>query len=143
MSEEEFLTHKAEYVADVIDILNRRAEDEAVLIFRRVEKHPEQLYTEVSNAISTEINEHYSRLFRFFQDNPQLCEKPLYRAAILRHLPRLIGKTEQFSSRIDGLPEKIKYAILASEIASSMVYKSNDDVPFVEIVESHLQQMAS
>ncbi len=143
MSEEEFLAHKAEYVADVIDILNRRAEDEAELIFRRIEKHPEQLYTEVSNAISMEINEHYSSLFRFFQDNPQLCEKPLYRAAILRHLPRLIGKTEQFSARIDGLPEKIKYAILASEIASSMVYKSNGDVPFGEIVESHLQQMAS
>jgi len=143
MSEEEFLAHKTEYVADVIDILNRRAEDEAELIFRRIEKHPEQLYTEVSNAISTEINEHYSRLFHFFQDNPKLCEKPLYRAAILRHLPRLIGKTKQFSTRIDGLPEKIKYAILASEIASSMVYKSNDDIPFGEIVESHLQQMAS
>ncbi len=32
MSEEEFLAHKAEYIADVIDILNRRAEDEAELI---------------------------------------------------------------------------------------------------------------
>ena len=143
MSEEEFLACKAEYVADVLDILNRRAEDEAELIFRRIENCPEQLYTEVSNAISTEINEHYSRLFSFFQGNPHLCEKPLYRKAILRHMPCLISKTEQFHTRINGLPEKIKYAILASEIASSMVYKSNDNVPFVEIVESHLEQMAS
>ena len=48
------------------------------------------LYTEISNAISTEINAHYARLFSFFQQHPDLCTKPLYRKAILAHLPRLL-----------------------------------------------------
>lgn len=144
MSEQEFLSYKEEYVADVIDILNRRAEDEAELIFRRIRNSSEEhLYTEVSADISKEINEHYSRLFSFFQNNPHLCEKPLYRKAILLHLPRLIGKIGRIRNRIENLPEKIKYAILASEIASSMVYKSNEEATYMEMVEGHLGQMDS
>ncbi|MDT8421842.1 MAG: NAD-glutamate dehydrogenase [Desulfuromonadales bacterium] len=142
MTEKEFLLHKKQYVADVIDILNRRAEDEAELIFRRIRNSPDQLYTEVSDALSREINDHYSRLFNFFQNNPQLCEKPLYRKAILLHMPRLIGRLGKFRRRIDNLPDKIKYAILASEIASSMVYKSNEETTYMEMVEGHLEQMA-
>jgi len=141
MTDREFLTHKKQYVADVVDILNRRAEDEAELIFKRIKSHPEMLYTEVSAAISQEINSHYARLFRFFQENPQLCAKPLYRKAILLHMPRLIGKLGKFRNRIDALPEKIKYAILASEVASSLVYKSNEEASFMEMVEGHLGQM--
>ncbi len=141
MTDKEFLTHKEQYVADVVDILNRRAEDEAELIFRRIKKNPEMLYTEVSAAISQEINDHYARLFRFFQNNPHLCAKPLYRKAILLHMPRLIGKLGKFRNRIDDLPEKIKFAILASEIASSLVYKSNEEASYVEMVEGHLGQM--
>lgn len=144
MSEREFLNNKEEYVADVIDILNRRAEDEAELIFRRSLLSPEPvLYTEISTRISQEINLHYSRLFRFFQKNPELCNKPLYRKAILLHLPRLIGKVGRFRKRIDDLPEKIKYAILASEIASSLVYKSNEEASYMEMIEGHLGQLES
>jgi len=99
------------------------------------------LYTDVSTAISQEINAHYSRLFSFFQQNPFLCKKPLYRKAILQHLPRLIGKTSHFRKRIDALPEKIKYAILASEIASSMVYMGNEEANYIEMVEGHLGQL--
>jgi len=144
LTEKEFLVNKEQYVADVIDILNRRAEDEAELIFRRVRNSPSPvLYTDVSAAISEEINTHYSRLFSFFQKNPHLCDKPLYRKAILRHLPRLISKDVHFRQRIHGLPEKIKYAILASEIASSMVYTSNEQASYVEMVEGHLGQLKS
>lgn len=144
LTEKEFLANKAEYVSDVIDILNRRAEDEAELIFRRAQRcQAPVLYTEVSAAISTEINEHYSRLFRFFQNNPELCDKPLYRKAILLHLPRMIGKTGRFRNRIDQLPVKIKYAILASEIASSMIYKSNEEASYMEMIEGHLGQLES
>ncbi|HEY5673941.1 MAG TPA: NAD-glutamate dehydrogenase domain-containing protein [Malonomonas sp.] len=139
LTEQEFLTNKQQYVTDVIEILNRRAEDEAELIFRRVQNSPTPLlYTEVSAAISQEINAHYSRLFTFFQKNPLLCDKPLYRKAILLHLPRLIGQVGLFRNRIEQLPEKIKFAILASEIASSMVYKSNEEATYMEMIEGHL-----
>jgi glutamate dehydrogenase len=142
LTEQEFLTNKEQYVADVIDILNRRAEDEAELIFRRIQNSSTPLlYTEASATISQEINAHYSRLFSFFQKNPQLCNKPLYRKAILRHLPRMIGKTGRFRKRIDNLPEKIKYAILASEIASSMAYRSNEETTYMDMIEGHLGQL--
>jgi len=144
LTEKEFLANKQEYVADVIDILNRRAEDEAELIFRRAQRSATPvLYTEISAKISQEINVHYSRLFQFFQNNPELCNKPLYRKAILLHLPRLIGKVGHFRNRIDDLPEKIKYAILASEIASSLVYKSNEEASYMEMIEGHLGQLDS
>ena len=48
------------------------------------------LYTEISDVISQEINNHYARLFNFFQQRPHLCDQPLFRQAILSHLPRLV-----------------------------------------------------
>jgi len=144
LTEKEFLDNKPRYVADVVDILNRRAKDEAELIFRLVQNSfSPLLYTEASASISSKINGHYSRLFSYFQKNPQLCDKPLYRKAIVAHLPRIISEVEHFRNRIDSLPEKIKYAILASEIASSIVYKSNEEDSYIAMIEGHLGQMKS
>jgi glutamate dehydrogenase len=141
LSEKEFLENKEQYVGDVIDILNQRAEDEAELIFKRIRENNRSLYTEVSDEISREINNHYAHLFNYFQKNPELCNKPLYRKAILLHLPKILSKREQFRKRIDDLPEKIKYAILASEIASSLVYKTNEDLMYCSMIEGHLSRL--
>lgn len=126
MEEEEFITHKERYVADVIEILERRAEEEARLIFKR---HHEgagtQLYTEISEAISREINDHYARLFNFFQAHPQICNGSLFSQAILSHLPRFLTENSEYCQRINNLPEKYQHAILAGEIASSLVYRGN------------------
>lgn len=143
LSEKEFLANKQRYVDDVIAILNRRAEDEARLIFHRHQRSGGvALYTEISDAISKEINGHYTRLFALFQKNPQLCAQPLYRRALLNHLPRMLTRQGRFRKRIDGLPVKIKYAILASEIASNMVYCSNEEEAYTEMVEGRLARMA-
>lgn len=142
LSEKEFLEQKELYVTDVINILNKRAEDEARLIFRRHrEASGTKLYTEISNAISTEINAHYARLFNFFQQNPELCSKPLYKKAILAHLPKLLVTTPRYRSRIKNLPIKYQYAIMASEIASSMVYQNDLSDGYQELIEAHLQKM--
>ena len=54
LSEKEFLAHKERYVADVLEILEKRAEDEARLIFRRQrEAGGACCYTEISAALST------------------------------------------------------------------------------------------
>lgn len=144
LTNREFLSHKEDYVADVIKILNRRAKDEAELIFKRHDELGESmLFTEISDQISHEINGHYARLFNYFQNNPVLCEKLLYRKAILQHLPKIISDNARFRKRIDNLPVKIKYAILASEIASSMVYHSNEQDAFGELIESHLARMTA
>ncbi|GEM_PF-4240373 len=47
-----------------------------------------------------------------------------------------------FRDRLVRLPEKIKFAILASEISSSMVYHGNRQEAFLEAVVGHLQRRA-
>lgn len=141
---EEFLANKAEYVADVLAILEKRAEEEARLIFRRHrEGGGELLYTDISNAISGEINSCYARLFGYFQAHPELCRQPLYQQAILDHLPKMLARKDSpFRGRISGLPDKITFAILAGEIASSMVYHGDRQRSFFEEVEGHLRRRA-
>jgi len=141
LSEREFLEHKERYVADVLRILEQRAEDEARLILRRrQEPGCAQLHTEISDAISQEINARYARLFRYFQANPGLCLKPLYRRVILAHLPAMIRETPRLRRRIATLPGKYLSAILAAEIASSLVYRGDRDAEFAETLKGHLER---
>jgi len=144
LSEQEFLDHKERYVADVIDILKKRAEDEARLIFRsKREPVRNLLHTEISDAISQEINGHYARLFNFFQERPHLCNEPLFSQAILSHLPRLIRETPLYRERIKELPAKYRFAILASEIATSLVYCGDLEADFEEMLKGHLTRIFS
>ncbi|MBV5349756.1 amino acid dehydrogenase, partial [bacterium] len=72
LTEKEFLTHKDQYVSDVLDILKKRAGDEARLILQRWrEANGSQSYTEVSDLISQNINSFYHRLFQFFTAHPE------------------------------------------------------------------------
>ena len=123
MTEKEFLRHKEDYVKDVLSILDKRAADEANLIFRRHrENHGKLLYTEISRSISNEINDFYAMLFAFFQARPELSDQRLFRRALLNHLPAFIRESPKYKARVKGLPLKIKNAILASEIACLIVY---------------------
>jgi glutamate dehydrogenase len=145
LSDEEFLAHKDEYVSEVLAILEKRAGDEAAAILRRYrESGGTQLYTDISNDISREVNQGYARLFGHLQANPGLCGAPLYQRALLDHLPPLLAREgSPFADRIGRLPEKITFAILAAEIASSMVYHGNRDETFFELVEGHLKKRAA
>lgn len=141
MSEKEFLANKERYVADVLDILERRAEDEARLIFRRYrEVGGSQTYTSISAAISQEINAHYARLFAFFQVHPELCDEPLFKKAIESHMPALVRANAKYRGRIKNLPPKYRYAILSSETASSLVYRGDSEASFIETLRGHLQR---
>ncbi|HEY6008164.1 MAG TPA: NAD-glutamate dehydrogenase domain-containing protein, partial [Geobacteraceae bacterium] len=139
LSEREFLDHKERYVADVLGILEKRAEEEARLILRR-RREPDctLLHTEISDAVSQEINALYARLFKFFQGHPELCLQPLFRRAILNHLPRLLRDSPVYRRRIKNLPPKYLYAILAAEIASSLVYCGDREADFEEMLKGHL-----
>jgi glutamate dehydrogenase len=143
MNEEEFLQNKQRYVADVLTILQQRAEEEARLIFRRHrDAEGKMLYTEISDVISKEINMNYARLFDFFRDNPQLCEMPLYRQTIDQHLPDFVSENETIRARIGTLPAKIRHAMLASEIASSMIYLGDQNNDFQSRIENHLKRLS-
>lgn len=124
MSDKEFMANKAEYVRDVLEILEKRAGDEARLILaRRRESGGKALYTDISDGVSREINDHYARFFDFFQAHPLLSLQPLFRDVLMAHLPRLLRKDAKCRRRIGSLPAKYRYAILAAEIATLIVYR--------------------
>jgi glutamate dehydrogenase len=141
LTDKEFLLHKQRYVADVLAILERRAEDEARLILRRfAEPGNTLLYTEISAAISSEINSHYARLFDYFQKHAELSDDPLFVRIIEQHLPKFLVETKRFRLRLKNLPPKYRFAILASELASSLVYRGDSEANFVEMLRGHARR---
>ena len=141
LSEREFLTHKDAYVADVLSILERRARDEARLIFRRWrEAGGADPYTEIANAISTEINEHYNKLFTYFQSHPELVRHNRFRPVLLAHLPAFISGNRKYRLRLRRLPPKYRYAMLASELASTIVYQGGWEVDFGSSLKEYVKK---
>ena len=138
LTEAEFLAQKERYVRDVLEILEKRAADEARLILKRRRDNPALICTEISDALSGEINDHYATIFRFFQNRPQLCLQPIYRRAILSHLPRMLREEPKYARRIRQLPPKYLFAILAAEIGSSLVYRGDREADFESTIKGHL-----
>ncbi len=125
----------------MLKILDKRAEEEAKLIFKRYHEYRGgALYTEISDDLSREINGHYARLFALFQDQPEISDQSLFRKVILNHLPAFIRETPKYSARVRKLPAKIKYAILASEIASFIVYQGGWEVDFMTRLREYLKE---
>ena len=138
LAENEFLPHKKGYVEDVLAILEKRAGDEARLILKRHRANPALLCTEISDAVSNEINSHYARLFTFFQQHPELCLQAPYRRVILSHLPLMIREEPRYRRRIANLPQKYLFAILAAELGSSMVYRGDREAEFADSLKLHI-----
>jgi glutamate dehydrogenase len=142
LGEGEFLEHKAVYVKDVLDILERRAVDEARLIFRRHrEAGGKRPFTEISEALSGEINKHKARLFAWFEAHPETHGQQPYLGALLAHLPRLVRETPAFRDRVGGLPSKYRSAILAAEIATTMVYREPLEPDFGAALRDYVLRM--
>ncbi len=138
LSPEEFLAVKERYVGDVLKILEKRAEDEARLILKRRREQPGAFCTEISDAISNEVNCNYAKLFRFFQARPELAGQPQYKRVILAHLPRMLAEEPKYRPRIKKLPQKYLSAILAAEIGSSLVYRGDRESAFEDELRLHL-----
>ena len=144
-SDEEFLANKDEYVSDVIDILNQMAEVEARSVIRKYRQlDGSETYTEISSMLSQEINDHYARMFDYFQANPEQLNLPKQQRAMLAHMPKLIQNSDVFGPRIQtNLPEKVKYAILASKLASGLVYAGDDSSLYADIIEAQLTRVTT
>jgi glutamate dehydrogenase len=139
LSEQEFIENKERYVKGVLEILEKRAAEEASLILERRRKTG-KLCTEISDAISGEINSLYARLFAFFEARPELPIKEPFRRALLAHLPALLREEPRFRERIPQLPRKYRSAILAAEIASSIVYRGGDEEEFEDRMRLHVSR---
>jgi glutamate dehydrogenase len=141
LSEKEFFAHKEEYVAGVLEILEKRASDEAELIFRRYRDAGGKVpYTEISRSLSGEINDWYARIFDHFQARPDLTLRPPFRRALLAHLPGLIRETPRFRVRVRNLLPKYRAAILAAEIATTIVYRGGFTPDFGQDLKSYVSR---
>jgi glutamate dehydrogenase len=138
LSAPEFLAHKEEYVPHVLEILEQRAADEARLVLRRHrEEGGKRSFTEISDAISQEINANKARLFAFFESRPELASRPMFRKALLAHLPRLVREAP-WRDRVERLPPKYRSAILAAEIGGAMVYRRPLEPDFGAALEEYV-----
>ncbi|MEM7259528.1 MAG: NAD-glutamate dehydrogenase domain-containing protein, partial [Pseudomonadota bacterium] len=142
-SDEEFLSKKETYVSDVVDILNHMAEVEAGAVIRRhKELGGSKTYTEISASLSNEINTHYARMFNYFESNPEQMNNRSHQQALLTHMPDIIQNSPQFSARTEThLPEKVKFAILASKLASALVYAGDDNNLYADMIDAQLRRV--
>jgi glutamate dehydrogenase len=138
LKDEEFLAVKERYVRDVLEILEQRAGDEARLILRRRQEQPGLLCTDISDSISREINGHYARLFRYFQERPHLGLDPFFRRVILAHLPRMFREEPALGRRLGRLPAKYRAAMLAAEIGASLVYRGDREAAYEDQLRLHV-----
>jgi glutamate dehydrogenase len=144
MDDREFLAHKAAYVEDVLQILDRRARDEARLILRRHrEAGGEKLFTDISNELSVEINAHYERFFDFFTARPELLARPVYRRVLLAHLPALVREKPWLRRRVPRLPTKYRCAMVAVELATTIVYRGGWEPDLEESLRDYARRTFS
>ena len=142
MDDKEFLEHKDAYVKDVLAILVKRASSEANLILSRHRGAGEvqPLWTEISRAISDEINSQYAKLFEYFSSRPELVDAKIFKGVYEAHLPRFVSRSVKFRRRIKGLPFKVRCAILASEIATTLVYEGGWESDFDALLNQYVKE---
>ncbi len=122
LTDQEFLAHKKVLVAEILERVQKCALDEARLMLETHKKNKLPL-TELSEEISKRINHFTDEIFASLEPM-KLSEKgtdPLIQC-FLHYCPKTLR--ENFSKKlIDSIPENHKKAIIASHIASRLVYK--------------------
>ena len=144
MSEKEFLENKPVYVPDVLKILEKRAVDEANLIFKLFHQYGgKKLYTEISNEISHEINDLTKRIYLYLMDNPDKISRSPYSKILLLHFPALIQNRKKFRDRVKFLPLKYRIAMISTEIATRIVYHGGFEIPFEDKLEGYAKRLGN
>ncbi len=123
MTDGEFIAAKERYVADVFDILRRRARDEARLLLAELRRcdRCKPLHV-ISVEASQEMNHAADALYgAFMQRRPDIAEDSLWRGLVLDYCPAVL--VEKFRDRIfDMVPRRHLYALIAAYAASAIVY---------------------
>jgi glutamate dehydrogenase len=124
LKDEEFLNMKEEYVSEVIEILRKKAKNEADLLFKEYAKHGgRKTLVDLSMEISKIINSLTdTTLDKITSEKIKIKGSELYEEIVLRHCPPILVR--KFKDRIlDKLPYAHQLAIIASFIASYVVYR--------------------
>src|SRR5690606_3188347 len=113
-----------DYVAQVIEILRHKADQEAKLLFSEYHiQSGRKTMVELSMEISRQIND----VTDIMLENMTSCQEevlkdPVFQDVIYRHCPRVL--IEKYKDRIlTRLPKAHQVAILSAFIASYIVYR--------------------
>jgi glutamate dehydrogenase len=122
LSEEEFQKEKKEYVQEILAKIKQAALFEAHLLLATHEQKGTPL-SEISDAISKQINLFKDQLLTYFETLPELPEDLM--KVLYAYCPPLLRN--RYRDRIDRLPSIHQKAIIAVQIASRLVYKRGLD----------------
>lgn len=128
LSAQEFASIKERYVKEVIKILQKKAASEAQLLFREYVAHGRKKnLVDISMEVSAQINSVKDVLLEHLLANQLEMEKNcLYQKIILANCPPVL--VAKYTDRIlHNLPSAHKVALLASAIASNIIYREGID----------------
>jgi glutamate dehydrogenase len=123
LSAQEFLDIKPIYVSEVIQILRKKADQEAKLLFRELAQEDNRNLVDLSLLISKEINHLTDVLLENLSERTEdVLNDPFFQDIVIRHCPPVL--VEKYRDRIlERLPDAHKIAIISSSVASYVVYK--------------------
>ncbi len=124
LTAEEFMQIKEVYVSQVIEILRKKADQEAKLLFHEYTlSGGRKTLVELSMAISKQINDVTDILLeRLTERQDEVLADPMYQEMIYRHVPPVL--VEKYKERVlKRLPPAHQIAILSAFIASYIVYR--------------------
>ena len=110
---------KTKLVQEVMEILRRRADDEAEWLFAHFTPGSKPM-TELTEELSGAINAKNRELRKFLEKNPQYVTDDL----ILSHLPQIFAR--KFRANLKRIPASYRRAIASVELASRIVYRLGD-----------------
>lgn len=119
LDEEEFKANKDELVAEVMEILQHLAQQEADWLFARF-KATGTMLTDLTEKLSREINAAKASISEYLAAHPEFITEDL----LLTHMPPLFR--DRFAGRADRLPDEYKRALAAVELACRLVYSATD-----------------
>ncbi|MBN4066616.1 NAD-glutamate dehydrogenase [Simkania negevensis] len=122
LSDAEFMEHKSLLVEQILDILRKRAMDEAQLMFSTYKEEGGSMIA-ISDEISHKINMFTDQLLEYLGPIKLSNKKkdPLIRC-FLNYCPALLA--DKYSDRmLKELPDIHKKAVIASYLAATLVYK--------------------
>lgn len=122
LTDEEFIEHKTPLVNEILERVKLCAQNEAELLLK-THKETKEYLTDISEKISYRINMYTDQLLEYLQ-GITLSEDPLdpLTNTFLSYAPKILR--EKYEKRLlKEVPDNHKKAIIATAIASSVVYQ--------------------
>lgn len=128
LTESEFIQEKELLVREILERITECAEDEVQLILKEHEKTKKSC-SEISDEISERINSYVAQVLEFLAPIhlPKNPEAPELRCFFAYVLPFL--RSRYTDSLVRNVPENHKKAIIATYIASKLVYRNGLELP--------------